>query len=107
MYLFQCNHVDKLLELNKDTESQIATYQMRVQQAQSIERELLQIEEQSMMLRQDCQSDQQMYDMKREQFSEVLDRVKEMKAEVERKSREKTNQISDYECQLDQAQIEL
>ena len=60
-----------------------------------------------MMLRQDCQSDQQMYDMKREQFSEVLDRVKEMKAEVERKSREKTNQISDYECQLDQAQIEL
>jgi hypothetical protein len=45
MFVFQCNHVDKLLELNKDTESQIATYQMRVQQAQSIERELLQIEE--------------------------------------------------------------
>ena len=59
------------------------------------------------MLQQDCQSDQQMYEMKKEQFSEVLDRVKEMKAEVERKSKEKTNQISDYECQLDSVQIEL
>lgn len=45
MYLFQDKQVEEAVSRKEDIESLISTYQMRVNQAQHLERELAQIEE--------------------------------------------------------------
>ena len=56
MYMFQDNRIEPILERKEDIEGQMATYQMRVQEAQAIEREMQQCDEQEMKLRQEIEN---------------------------------------------------